>query len=76
METIKIVLLIGCDKCGDSEYLQPFECLCDKCLVKSIKKDLLELENQNYMSAEFASHLKDKSQNRLNEILQRQGWQA
>jgi hypothetical protein len=75
METIKIVVLAGCDKCGDSEYLQPFECLCDRCLVKSIKKDLVDLESQNYMSLDFAEQLKQKYQNRLNQILQRQGWQ-
>lgn len=76
MEPIKIVVLAGCDKCGDSEYLHPFECLCDKCLVKSIKKDLIDLENQNYMSPEFAEQLKHKYQNRLNQILQRRDWQA
>lgn len=75
MEIIKIIVLAGCDKCGDSEYLQPFECLCDQCLVKSIKKDLVDLESQNYMSLDFAKHLKQKYQNRLNQILQRQGWQ-
>jgi hypothetical protein len=74
MEPIKILVLIGCDKCGDSKYLQQFECLCDTCLVKSVSKELLELENQNYMSPGFAEELKQKYQNRLNQILQRQGW--
>jgi hypothetical protein len=76
MEPIKILVLMGCSQCGGSKYLQQFEYLCDRCLVKSLKKDLLELENQNYLSPEFAQQLKHKYQNRLNQILERQGWQA
>ena len=67
---IIIEILPGCDKCGDAEYLQPDECLCDKCLIKGIKKDLQDLDSRNY-SQGLADTLREKYQKRLLQITQR-----
>lgn len=66
-----IEVLRGCDRCGDSKYLQPDECLCDKCLIQSIRKDLQELENEFYIPQDFRAKLRQKYQQRLDKILAR-----
>jgi len=71
METIKIVVLRGCDSCGTQENLAPNECLCDRCLARSFKKEIQALPDREYLSSEFRARQIDNYTARLKQILSR-----